>query len=223
MNLTFHYFSFGISSIIWSKLFWNSYKNPTHRWDNKLAIINNSQLIFFNFLTYLYFFDYTPNSFVNIPNLNGTGYINLFLTLSIYFSLVYNLFDLFIEIYKMKWAYVFHHLSLVPFFFGYLGNGYFYKLNLVYGLLELTSLTFNLRQIYPKIDTLHKLWYTFIRILTTPIFIYLYVLETETITTYFIITGGISTFLLLIFNGISIYLSLKSLISKYIFEIEKNN
>lgn len=236
----FHIFLFYSSILLWNIIFLYSHFKPYYRSENKIAIANNLQVIFFSLLVYHNFKDeydlgmfqtYTLSSFQEYlppgdglreyslilePQIKRFDFklINSIIAYSTHLSLAYNLSDIFIQIYKKKWVYVIHHLSLLPFLLGYLFEGIFYHLYFIYGLLEVSSLSFNIRQIFPVWDTPHKFLYILVRIIATPLLILgLYnevSIKFSEISLYWIISGCFSTFLLLIFNSVSVFLALKS-------------
>lgn len=216
----FHIGLVTVSIFFWSCIFYDTKcrckkKREDDKIEHAVAIINNLQIIIMMFISYA-FFDDTNDlsflvSFVYIPSLNGVGSLNLFTTVSTYITLVYNLFDIFIQIYNKKYVFVIHHTALLPFFVGYLLGGYFNKLNYIYALLEISSLTYNLREIFPSIDVFHKVNYIIIRTFCTPLLIQLFIIDFFKIPLYLNLITSLSIILLTIFNFVSIKLSLKSL------------
>lgn len=211
MIINFHTITFSISCILWSYLLGNSFFNPSYRSENKIALINNFQVIFFGFLVYLNFENEDPGIFWK-SSIRGYEPINLYIGISAYLSLAYNLIDIFIQIYKAKWAYVAHHLAILPFIIGYLYQGIFYHLFFVYALLETSSFSFNLRQIFPILDIPHRIFYVIIRVIASPLLIYTHIQELESkidkIPTILILTSSLSNFLIFIFSSVSIYLAI---------------
>jgi hypothetical protein len=150
-----------------------------------------------------------------VPSFNSPFVsINSLVGYSAHLSLAYNLSDIFIQLYKRKWVYVLHHLALLPFLLGYLLAGHFYYLYFVYGLLEVSSLSFNFRQIVPAWDIPHKILYVIIRIISTPLLLTAFITEInnkwEEISSYWILTASLSNILLVIFNSVSVFLAINS-------------
>jgi hypothetical protein len=152
------------------------------------------------------------------PSIRGYEPINLFIAISAYFSFGYNLVDIFVQIWKNKWPYVAHHLAITPFLIGYLYQSAFYHLFFVYALIELSSFSFNIRQIYPEIDIYHRIFYILVRGASLPLLIYVYIQELESnfdkILLEFIFATCLSNFLIIVFSIVSIYLAIKGLDKK---------
>jgi hypothetical protein len=218
MILNFHSIFFILSILFWNILFVHSYLYPYNRSNNKIAILNNIQCIILTLFFYFFFIDdYSSNKLTNGLQMfykysldKSTG-INIFLGITTYLSLGYNLTDLLIQLCVGKWVYFIHHLSLLPFLIGYVYSGYFFKFSILYGLLEISSLSFNIRQVIPQWDKGHKIIYIVIRTLTTPMLLKLYFDEIFYLTLPFIVTSGISVLLLTVFNIVSIKLSIEGL------------
>lgn len=217
-----HKFSLVTSILFWLWMFYQNkckkQKRNNIKIENAMALINNIQLVILISLETLLFSD-TKNvdeipflvSFVYTPSLNGKGSLSFISVFSTYFSLTYNLFDIFNQVYNKKYVFVLHHSALMPFFIGYLYGGYYYNLQFIYGLLEVSSCTYNLREIFPELDKFHKVVYLLIRSICTPLLIKVFLEDFWNVPLYLNLITSLSIFLLVIFNFVSIKLTLKSL------------
>lgn len=211
MILNFHNITFSISCLLWIYLLGYSYFYPYYRSENKIALINNFQVIFLASFVYLIFESPDPGIFWK-PSIRGYEPINLFIAISAYLSLGYNIVDIFIQIWKAKWPYVAHHLAIIPFLIGYLYQAAFYHLFFVYALMEVSSFSFNLRQIYPGLDFYHRIFYIVVRMIASPLLIYVYIQELESdydrILPELVFTTCLSNFLIFVFSSVSVYLAI---------------
>jgi hypothetical protein len=209
----FHYNCFFFGIIFWGSIFYKYKflnKNKDLKIENAIAIINNFQLIFFINLSFV-LFGLDKDGFMFVDSFDEAGKINYILGFSIYLSLVYNLFDILFQIYNKKFVFVIHHLSLLPFLTGYLYGGYYLKLQIIYAFLEMSSMSYNLRQLFPILKNFHKFFYVIIRIICTPLLIKYFLEEFWNIPLYLNLMTSLSIILLTIFNIISIKLSLNSI------------
>lgn len=216
-----HKFSLITSIIFWTWMFYinkcNSKKKNNLKVENAMALVNNIQLIILISLETLLFDNKDKDeipflvSFIYSPSLNGKGSLSFISVFSTYFSLTYNLFDIINQIYNKRYVFVLHHTALMPFFIGYLYGGYYYNLQFIYGMLEVSSCTYNLREIFPELDKFHKIIYLIIRSICTPLLIKVFLEDFWEVPLYLNLITCLSIFLLVIFNFVSIKLTLKSL------------
>jgi hypothetical protein len=190
------------SLLFWQNMFLKYWIKNNLKTENSLAIINNFQL--FVLLSLGFYF----TSF-EINTLNDDKKINILISLSLYLSLVYNIIDSIVQFWRKRYAFVLHHISILPFIYGYLFSGYFYNLQIIYTFLELSSISYNCRYIYPSWNKFHPYFYFMIRSVCTPWFVYKYFLEVSHLPFYLFLTSSMSVFLLTIFNVVSIKIILK--------------